>query len=301
MLSAALLVLLAGPAPAQILPWEVTVAEIEAGRLRGLAQRLAKQNLLYQLRLGEVRKPDLIETSDRIDRVIASLEKGSPSYSVPAPWTPEIRAQLAKVDAAWGPMRRIATASAYDTFRVSREFVPREDRRGDPLLLRYFDRLADALVEESEVLLAIYHDECEKTGLEVCPVARDSGYASMLMERAAKEAVKVIADIDGDASRKQLNATIEAYRELRIENQKSPFFAAAIDPTRGLSAQAAGELLESQRSDWDAMQAQFRLLAAGDEENFDLPGMLLIHERLVDKTERVTAAFVRYASLAYGS
>lgn len=292
---------LAGPAAAQILPWEVTVAEIEAGRLRGLAQRLAKQNLLYQLRLGDVRKADLVETSERIDRVIASLQKGSPSYSVPAAWTPQLHDQVEKVDDAWGPLRRIATASAYDTFRVSREFVPRESRLGDPLLLRYFDELTANLVKESENLLEVYHQECVKSGSEVCATARTSGYAAMVIERAAKEAVHVFAGLDAKASREQLDRTIQDYVALRKANQDSPFFASALDPARGLSAKAAGALLVSLRDDWDAMQAQFSLLFAGDEANFDLPTMLQVHSQLVDKVERMTAALVRYASLAYGS
>ena len=198
-------------------------------------------------------------------------------------------------------MRRIATASAYDTFRLSREFVPRDSRRGDPLLLRYFDELAQNLVSESEALLDVYHQECVKTGLEVCATARTSGYAAMLIERAAKEAVQVVANLDPVESQKQLKRTIAAYGELREANQDSPFFADALDPSRGLSAKAAGELLTSLRDDWDAMQNQFTMLAAGDEENFDLQAMLLVHGRLVDKVERMTAALVRYASLAYGS
>ena len=63
MLLAAVLVLATSTATAQILPWEVTVAEIETGRLRNLAQRLSKQYVLYQLHLGEVRKDDLIATA----------------------------------------------------------------------------------------------------------------------------------------------------------------------------------------------------------------------------------------------
>ena len=300
LVSAALL-LVAGQTPAQILPWEVTVAEIEAGRLRGLIQRISKQNLLYQLRLGEVTKQDLLETADRIDRVLLSLEKGSPSYSIPAPWTTALREQVAKVDGLWGPLQRIAVASAYDTFRVSREFVPADDRRGDPLLLRYFDDLGLHLVEQTEKLLDLYQAECLKTGLEVCDTARTSGYGAMLIERAAKEAVYVVAEIDVNQNSKRLNATIEAYQTLRRENQQNPFFAEALNPDRGLSARAAGELLTSLRSDWDAMQDQFTILASGDVENFDLQRMLGIHTTLVEKVERMTAALVRYASLTYGS
>jgi hypothetical protein len=297
----AALLLVAGQTPAQILPWEITVAEIESGRLRGLVQRLAKQNLLYQLRLAEVTKEDLVETAARIDRVLFSLEKGSPSYSIPAPWTTALREQVAKVDGLWGPLRRIAVASAYDTFRVSREYVPADDRRGDPLLLRYFDGLALKLIEESEKLLGLYQAECLKTDLGVCDTAQTSGYGAMLIERAAKEAVYVVAGIDAEQNNKRLNATIEAYQALRLENQQSPFFAEALDPDRGLSAQAAGELLMSLRSDWDAMQDQFAILAAGDLANFDLQRMLGIHTTLVEKVERLTAALVRYASLTYGS
>jgi hypothetical protein len=43
------------------------------------------------------------------------------------------------------------------------------------------------------------------------------------------------------------------------------------------------------------------MLAAGDEENFDLRDLLRIHARLVAKVERLTAALVRYASFAYGT
>jgi hypothetical protein len=293
----------AGPTPAQaqVLPWEVTLAEIESGRLRGLIQRLSKQQVLYQLRLGDVRKDDLVATATRIDRVLESLVKGSPSYAIPEPWTPALRKQLEEVDALWGPLRRIAVASAYDSMRLYREYISPQNRRGDPLLLGYFDELSLEFVAATEKLIDAYDEECQKTGLEVCATARTSGYAAMLIERAAKEAVYVAAGMDVKANRKRLEATIAAYQELRSANQTSPFMAAALDPERGLSAKAALGLLKSLRDDWDAMQEQFTMLAAGDEENFDLAGMLSVQGRLVSKVERLTAALVRYASLTYGS
>ena len=301
LLAAALVVAGPTPAQAQILPWEMTVAEIESGRLRGLIQRLSKQQLLYQLRLGDVRKEDLVATATRIDRVMESLQEGSPSYAIPEPWTPALREQLEKVDVLWGPLRRIAVASAYDSVRLSREFTSPQSRRGDPLLLGYFDDLSREFVDETEKLLDAYNDECKKTGLEVCDTARTSGYAAMLIERAAKEAIYVVAGIGVTVNQKRLEGTIAAYQELRRANQTSPFMAAALNPERGLSAKAALELLKSLRTDWDAMQDQFTMLAAGDEENFDLAGMLSVQGRLVSKVERLTAALVRYASLTYGS
>jgi len=38
-----------------------------------------------------------------------------------------------------------------------------------------------------------------------------------------------------------------------------------------------------------------------DDENFDTQRMLTIQARPVNKVERLTAALVRYASMAYGS
>ena len=297
----AAIVLVAGSALAQILPWEVTVAEIEAGRLRGLAQRLAKQNVLYQLHLGTVTKSDLVETANQIDHILESLERGSPSYSIMPPWTPALRDQVVQVDAAWGPVRRIAVASPYDHFRVSREFVALPDRRADPLLVRHFDALSDSLIAESEKLIELYHRECLTTGLEVCAAARTSGYGAMIIERATKEAVYIVAGIDTAVNRKRLKKTVAAYQELRRANNESPFFAAALNPERGASAVAAGELLASLRKDWDTMQDEFEMLAAGDEKNFDLRRLLETQSEVVAKVDRLAAALVRYASLTYGS
>ena len=298
---AALFLLVAGPSPAQILPWEVAVAEIESGRLRNLAQRLNKQHLLYQLHLGDIRKADLVATATQLDRVLESLEMGSPPHSIPAPWTKELRERLRAVDALWGYPRRIAVASAYDHFRVTQQFMPPRERRADPLLLHYFDNLILDFVSESEKLLAAYHAECMTTGIGVCAAAQSSGYGAMIIERATREAVCIVAGIDADLNRKRLKDTIQAYQELRRANDESPFFADALDPKRGVSARAAAVLLSSLRDDWDAMQAEFTMLGAGDEQNFDLRALLTIQSRLVEKVERLTGALVRYASLTYGS
>ena len=139
-------------------------------------------------------------------------------------------------------------------------------------------------------------------GIARSRAVRTSGYPAMLIERAAKEAIGVVAEIDdGAKSRKRLQETIDAYLAFRKTTQESPFFAAALSPERGINAKAAGELLKSLRDDWDAMQDQFTILAAGDVENFDLPQMLRIHARLAAKIERMTAALVRYAGVIYGS
>ena len=52
----------------------------------------------------------MVTTSEQIDRVIESLAKGSPSYSIPEPWTPELRKQIEAVEGAWYALRPVAVA-----------------------------------------------------------------------------------------------------------------------------------------------------------------------------------------------
>lgn len=305
-LAAAAAVLFAAPfapntALAQILPWEIVVAQIETGRLRAFAERLAKQNLLYQLHLGETRKADLIETAVQIDRILESLEQGSAPYSIPAPWTKAVREQVKRVDEAWGPLRSVATASPYDYFNVKRQFETVDNTTADPLLLRYFDDRTQDLIAESEKLLEIYFAECLQTGLEVCPIAKATGINAMLIERATKQAVYVVAGLDVLENREGLAATLDAYEKRRAANEQSEFFAAALNPERSVSAAAGAKLLANLRGDWDALRKEFSILASGDEENFDLRRMLESQARLVAKVERLTAALIRYASLTYGA
>ena len=60
-------------------------------------------------------------------------------------------------------------------------------------------------------------------------------------------------------------------------------------------------LLVSLRKDWDILESEFAILMVQDDENFDTQRMLTIQARPVNKVERLTAALVRYASMAYGS
>jgi len=300
-LLALLTLLFPSTAHARVLPWEIVVAQIETGRLRNFAERLAKQNVLYQLHFGDTSKQALKETASQIDRIIESLEQGSPPYAIPAPWTEAIREQTRRVDAAWGPVRAIAVASPYDYYNLKRQFAPAERRGADPLLLQYFDDITADFIAESEKLLDLYFVECQKAGLEVCQIAKSSGINAMLIERAARQAAYIVAGIDIAKNRKGLQSTLDAYGQRRKANESSPFFAEALNPERSASAAAGAELLTDLRSDWDELSHEFEMLADGDEQNFDLRRLLASQSRLVDKVERLTAALIRYASLRYGA
>lgn len=291
--------LLAGVAAAEVLPWEANVTTVEAGSLRGLAERLNKQNLLFKLRLGDVRKDDMVETARRIDAILLTLQAGDFAHSVPPPWTPGLREGLAALDRRWYPLRRIAIASVVES--LSGDFVPGQSRSGDPLLLRHFDRLTDEFLEATEELLAAYYQECQRSGFAVCDVSRTSGYAVMLVERIAREAISVFAGFETAQSREQLDEAVESYREVRARNDESDFFQAAVNPKRGSAGERTGEILESIRSDWAAIESELAVLGAGDVRNFDPTELLGLQEAMVRKIERLTAALVQFASITYGS
>lgn len=299
--AAAAIALWAGPSGGQPLPWEITVAEIEAGRIRQLAERLSKQNVLFQLHLGDTRKSDLVDTVAHIDRIIETLEEGATPYSIPSPWTLELREQVQRVDAAWGPLREIALARPYDYLQARRQFMAREDRGSDPLLLRYFDNLTREFVAESEKLIEAYDAECRATGIQLCETAVTSGYNAMLIERATKEAVLIVAGIDVKRNRKRLKATLESYEKQMKSNNSDPTFVAALSPERGAAGAAAKQMLIDLRGDWTELREEFTILGAGDEENFDLDRLLLTQARLIRKIERFTATLVRFANVTYGT
>ncbi len=294
--------LLAGGASADLFGYEVSVAQTEAGRLRHLGHRLAKQNLLFQLHLAGQLKADVVQTVADIDRVIETLERGHSHFSIPAPWTREIREQIQEVDRSWGPLRSIAVANPYDYLRVNRQFMDAENRGNDPLLLRYFDALTDAFVAESEKLLAIYDAECRKTDISpvLCDTAAISGYSAMLAEKATREITYVVAGIDADQNRERLVQTVAQYEKASSANDDSPFFESALSPERGKAGEAARELLGSLRSDWIAIRKNVAMLEAGDEQNFELDQLVQVQEQLVEKMERLGAALLRYANIVYG-
>ncbi len=67
-----------------------------------------------------------------------------------------------------------------------------------------------------------------------------------------------------------------------------------------VSAKAASELRASLIRDWDVIQEQLVILSAEDEKSCD-PRLLLDKQGwMVNKIERLTAALMRYANLAYG-
>jgi hypothetical protein len=295
-----LLPLLSLPSSAQVQPFEMGIAGREAGLLRGLAQRLSKQNLLYQLHLAGVRKDDMLETSGEIERIIALLQRGNANYAVPAPWTSGVREQLDATEAAWSVLQPIATASPFEYLRRTRQFMPAENRLGDPLSIRYFDNLSNDLTDQATRLLAAYENECEKTDFPNCSAARSSGLWAMLTQRMVKEAVLVFAGIDPSKHQQRLDEDRATLEKLLLDARKIPLIQDAMSPERGERGAFVAGLLDDIESDWRAFARELKLVLADDERGIDLANLIRIEGKLVGRMQRLNTTVTRYAIGRFG-
>ena len=295
----ALALLVTGPVRAGERPYEIGGAQQEIGRIRALAERLSKQNLFYQLHLADQSKQDLLDASAELDRVLELLRKGSAVYSVAAPPNPAIRAQIDQVDVAWGPVRRMATASPYDYLRRANEFMPRESRLGDPLFIQSFDRMTRALMVEVDRLMALYQKECEKTGYELCALAATHGIPIMLTERVVKELVFVYTGINRDGDADRLRETRDAIDAYYSQVRQLPLFFEVMDPARGDAAAFVSGLWGSIEEDWDRLRQKVELAISGRAEEVNIEHVLKIQARLVEEWERLDAVIVRFVNAKY--
>jgi len=239
-------------------------------------------------------------TAAGIDRSLEMLVEGAPSFGIPAPWTREVREEARSTREAWAPLRAIATASPYEYLRQTRQFMQPESRLGDPLSLRYFDRLSLDLVAQAEKLLALLDRECRKTDYPLCAMASSSGYSEMLIERATKEAVLAFAGLDVEENRERLKETVAAFQQQRAANESSEFFEAATSPEEGKAGEVALQLVTDIRSDWDGMRAEFGVLLEGKTPDFDLYLVLKRQRRVTENIERFSVVMRRFADRHYG-
>jgi hypothetical protein len=280
-------------------PYEIGGAVEEVARIRELSERLSKQNLFYQLHLADQEKQDLHDTSAELDRSLDLLREGSVAYSVIAPPTDEIRVQIAEVDKAWGPVRRMALASPYDYLRRANEFMPRRSRLGDPLFIRSFDQMVQTMLAEVDRLMELYRKECLKTDYELCDLASTRGLPVMLTERAVKDLVFVYTGPGDKHDRDALRKTRDAIDALNRRFDEEPVLQESRDPARGDAGLFVASLWSSVKEDWSRMRREVDLAISGRSDEINLKKVLEVQDRLVETYERLTVITVRYADAKY--
>jgi hypothetical protein len=282
-------------------PYEILGAQQELGHMRALAERISKQNLLYQLHLADQRKQDLHDTAAEMDRILGLIRTGSATYSIATPPNPEIRKQIEQVDKAWGPVRRLAIASPYDYLRRANEFIPRSNRSGDPFFINSFDWMVQTLIAELDRLMDLYAVECVMTGYDLCGPATAHGIPMMLVERVVKELVLVYTDPENESHVKRLRETRNDIEAGNLAFGELSVFREARDPTRGDAGAFVSGLWGSIREDWGRLRLAVDLATSDRADEIDLKPVLKVQARIVETWERLIAVMVRYTNAKYAA
>lgn len=287
------LLLGAAKPPSQLQNWEVGAAQVQLTRVMMLAERVSKQNLLYQLQLAEVRKSDMVETAGEIDVALRVLYEGNALLGVPLPPTESIRAQIDQVDERWGQIRPMAIASPYDYAR--RSGTKRGDRAADPLLVRHFDGLVEQMIEQTSKTQDLYNEICVRNKLPDCGPMRAGPATTMLAERMLKQSVFVYAKIDPETHRAGLIETRAALAKA-VEHKDEPVVVQARSPERGTAGKVVGGMRRDIDRHWATLSSQVDSLLEGQADEFDLMRALDTQAQLVSEYQRYTVAIIRFGA-----
>ncbi len=293
-LCAALLVGLAivGARPARppLLDFEYEAAQKEVGRLRMLAERLSKQNVLYQLHLADQHKLQLMETAREVNDALTLLQQGDATVGVPRPPTPALAEQVDGVREAWVPLEQLVMASPYEYLRRSRQFMARRDDRGDPLRILQFDRMASSLLVEVDRLSELYRDACLEDEYPNCPELAASGLPQMLVERLVKESVMLFAGLEEKVSVKQVEATRDAFASQLDSFDDIDAVKRATAPERGATGEHVRAILQDLDESWQRLVREVTLVIRGQAEEANLRRALAVQQIVVDDLQRLRVA-----------
>ncbi len=289
---------LAAAAPtagAALLDFEYAAALNHLGQMRMLAQRLAKQNVLYQLHLDDPQKYELVESARKLGRLLEAVGEGRPLLGVPRPPTQEIVERIRAVEAAWTPVERMSLASPYAYLRGSREFIAPRDRRGDPLLLVHFDNSAEALVAAIDEAAKLYVAACEADGYPHCADAGRAGRPAMLMERVATDAVLVFAGIAREERSVRLGETRAELAAFLDQIGAHPVVKATVDEARGSSGRHAAELWENVMVSWRRLERELDAILADEADAASIRRAVDVQRLMVDDMERLARTLEQFA------
>lgn len=286
----------AAPIPNDILlqPWEHGGAQIQLSQVRTLTQRLSKQNLLYQLHLADLQKRDLVRTSQELDAALESLRDGSPTLAVPPPPTRQVRDAIELLDQAWGPLRRLALASAFDYVR--RAGSASGGSRTDPLLIRHFDELAQAVDQRAAAAQQRYEEVCERSGIPDCPVVARATSTGMLSERMVKEAVLVFAGFDAEANSARLRESRGRMNRLLELAAAHETVQSAMSRERGKIGEVVGELWDDIGGNWDRLSRDLGLVLVGQSRQLDVAETVAVQQVFVEDLQRFSVAIQRFTA-----
>jgi len=288
------------PASGALLNYEYGGAQGQLGLIRVLAERMSKQNLLYQLDLTERQRLDIAGTVQTVEEAIASLRNGDPLAGIPRPPTDEIRNRIAELEAAFAPLRDSALASPLGYLRRSRQFLPLQNRRDDPLLILYFDRVASNVIDAADAVANLYDAQCRADEYTHCDLVLRQGRAEMLTERMVKQAILVFTGIDPKTTPKHLVEARDGYEAMGLSDSAQELVQRVTAAERGNEGSYTGRLLREINQSWGELRRRVDLVIEGDAAEEDVLEAVRLQELMVSDLQLFTATVTRFARIDEG-
>ena len=274
----ALLVFVPAPDVQAQLEVDESTSNYNYGRMRMLVKRSSRQYTMYQYGVGELSntRAPLLNTINEFERVFRRIRESGPGRGLPAISDPAIVNRLNVISDQWARLEEIYTFQPYK-LALHNELLPVGERRDDPVLVRYVDRLTGDLLDEFETLSTEFKAYCERTGSEACnQVLLETGGLMQLSESIATDILFAKLKIDTKARRQRVREKAAQFEtqlaEMRIPDHFSTDQPALVRP-----------ILATIEAYWQQLKVFADLTARRNEKRVDIDLMLRAEKRLVDE------------------
>ena len=248
------------------------------GNLRMMVKKSARQYLMYQYGLRELTntRAPLLETIDEFNLVFGRIRRGDAFSDATPPTDPKLTPYLEDIEQRWRRLEDIYTFQPYK-LHLHKELLPLGERKDDPVLVRYVDRLAEELLGVIDELIVEFRGYCDETGSTACSdFLLDTGRQMLLTESMATDMLFAHLRIDPKKRANMLRvkadeftATLRRMREADRYVENPPELAAPVIAT-----------IESY---WDQMRVYVDRAIDGDADEINIDLMLRVEERMIDE------------------
>lgn len=248
------------------------------GRMRMLVKRSSRQYTMYQYGIGELSnsRAPLLSTIDEFDRVFRRVRESGPGRGLPAISEPALVNQLEVISDQWARLEEIYTFQPYK-LALHNELLPVGQRRDDPVLVRYVDRLTDDLLGEYETLTNEFSAYCERTGSDACNfILLETGGLMQLSESIATDILFAKLKIDRKSRRQRVREKSAEF-VAKLNRMRAPDYFSTDQPA------LVRPVLATIEAYWQQLKVFVDLTAARNEKRVDIDLMLRAEQRLVDE------------------
>jgi len=274
----ALLVLVPAPDVYAQLNVDASTSNYSYGRMRMLVQRSSRQYTMYQYGVGELSntRAPLIDTIEEFNRSLVRVRQSGPAQGLPPVSDEVVLQQLDIIGKKWERLQEIYTFQPYK-LALHNELLPTGERKDDPVLVRYIDRLTKDLLGEFETLTQAFVAYCDRTGSQACnTLLLETGGLMQLSEAIATDILFAKLKIDAKSRRADLRKKSGEFAS-KLASMREPDYFADNQPA------LVKPILATIDAYWQQLKVFADMTIGRDEKQIDIDLMLRAERRLLDE------------------